>query len=109
MTTTALVLFRILGELTRRNHQVHINGSFHTVVTKGLANHGSNGQVGNVVVVHDVKVHYVGTGFQHIVNFLTELGKVGREDGRSNEVVLITPDIQGSLGPSGLGLLCGAA
>ena len=87
-------------KLTRRNHQVDINGGGHTVVTEGLADHGSNGQVGDVMVVHDVKVHNVGAGFQNIVDFFTELGKVSGKNGRSNKVVLVTPDIQGSVGAS---------
>ena len=70
------------------------------MVTEGLADHGSNGQVGDVVVIHDVKVDNVGTGLQHVVNFFTELGKVSRKDGRSNEVVLISPNIQRSGGTS---------
>ena len=87
-------------QLTRRNHQVNINGGGHTVVTEGLADHGTNGQVGDIVVVHDVKVNNVGTGLQHVVDLSTKLGKVSRKDGRSNEVVLVTPDIQGSVGAS---------
>ena len=49
---------------TRRNHQVNINGGLDAVVAKRLADHGSNGQVGHVVVVHDVKVNHVGARFQ---------------------------------------------
>ena len=72
------------------------------MVTKGLADHGTNGQVGDVVVVHNVKVNNVGTSLQDIVDFFTKLGKVGGKDRRGNEVVLISPNIQGSLSTSGL-------
>jgi hypothetical protein len=89
---------------TRRNHQVNINGGLDAVVAKRLADHGSNGQVGHVVVVHDVKVNHVGARFQDIVDFRTEFGEIGRQNGGGNEVVLISPDIQGSARPSG-GLL----
>ena len=86
--------------LTRRNHQVNIDRGSDTMITEGLADHGANCQVGDVVVVHDVEVNNVGTGFQNIVDFFTEPGKVSRKDGRSDEVVLITPDIQRSLSTS---------
>lgn len=70
------------------------------MVAEGLADHGSNGQVGDIVVVHDVKVNNVGTSLQHVVNFFAEFGKVSRKDGRSNEVVLVSPNIQRSGGTS---------
>jgi hypothetical protein len=56
------------------------------------------------VVVHDVKVHNVGAGLQDIVDFRTERGEIGRQNGGGNEKVLISPDIQRSARPSG-GLL----
>mmetsp|Transcript_10801 Transcript_10801/g.20797 ORF Transcript_10801/g.20797 Transcript_10801/m.20797 type:complete len:284 (-) Transcript_10801:9-860(-) len=88
--------------VNRRNHQVNIDRGGDTMVTESLAHHRANGQVRDVVVVHDVKVNNVGTGFQHVVDFSTELGKVGRENGGSDKVVLISPHIQRSLGTSRL-------
>ena len=68
-----------------------------TMVTEGLADHGTNGQVGDIVVVHDVKVDDVGTSFQHVIDFGTKLGKISRENGGGDKVVLVSPHIQGSL------------
>jgi hypothetical protein len=41
------------------DHQVHIDGGSHAVITEGLADHGANRQVRDVVVVHHVEVHDV--------------------------------------------------
>lgn len=72
------------------------------MVTKGLTHHGSNGQVGDIVVVHDVKVDYVSTGLKDIVNLFTKPGKVSRKNRRSDEVVLVSPDVQRRGGTSRL-------
>lgn len=84
------------GSINGGNHEVDIDRGSNSVVTKGLADHGSDGQVGDVVVIHDVKVNNIGTGFEHIVDFLTQPGEIGRKDGRSDQVVLIPPNVQGS-------------
>jgi len=48
------------------------------------------------VVVHDVKVDYVGAGSEHVVDLLAETGEIGGEDGRGDKVIvhLTSPDIQ---------------
>ena len=66
------------------------------MVPKGLANHGSDCKVGDVVVVHNVEVYDVCTCLQDIINLLAELGEVSRKDRRSDEVVLITPNVERS-------------
>ena len=86
------------------NHQVDIDGSSDSVITKSLAHHGSNGKVGNVVVVHDVEVDDISTGLEHVVDFFSELGEVGGKDGGGDEVVFVSPDVQGSGGAGGGGL-----
>jgi len=90
------------GGINGGNHQMNIDGGGNSVVTKGLAHHGPNGQVGDVVVIHDVEMDNISTGFQNIVDFFAQLGEVSRKDRRSDEVVLISPDIQGGGGTSGL-------
>ena len=54
------------------------------MVPKGLADHRSDGKVGDVVVVHNVEVYDVSTCLQNIVNLLTELGEVSRKDRRGD-------------------------
>ena len=81
---------------------MNINGSSHAVVAKGFADHGSNGQVGDIVVVHDVEMNNIGTCFQDIVNFFSQFCEVGRKDRGSNEVVLVAPNIKRSGTANGL-------
>lgn len=44
----------------------------------------------------DIEVNNIRAGLEHVVNLLSKLGEVSREDGGSNEVVLVAPDIQRS-------------
>ena len=75
---------------------MNIDGCGDTMVPKGLTDHGSDGKVGDVVVVHNVEVHDVCTCLQDIINLLAELGEVSRKDRRSDEVVLIAPNVERS-------------
>mmetsp|Transcript_17956 Transcript_17956/g.54916 ORF Transcript_17956/g.54916 Transcript_17956/m.54916 type:complete len:303 (+) Transcript_17956:164-1072(+) len=72
----------------RGHHQVHVDGGGHAVVAQGLAHHGADGKVRDVVVVHHVEVHHIGAGGEHVVDLLAELGKVSGEDGRRDEVLV---------------------
>jgi hypothetical protein len=67
------------GLVDRGNHQVDIDRGCNTVVTKGLADHGSDGQVRDVVVVHNIEVNNIGSGLQHVVDFGTKTGKISRK------------------------------
>jgi hypothetical protein len=40
------------------------------------------------VIVHDIKVHNIGTGFEYVLYFFTQAGEVGSENGWSNQVVI---------------------
>jgi len=71
------------------DHQMHVNGGGDAVIAQGLADHGANRQVGDVVVVHHIEVHDVSAGGQDVVHFLPELGKVSGEDGGGNPEVLL--------------------
>mmetsp|Transcript_21268 Transcript_21268/g.31490 ORF Transcript_21268/g.31490 Transcript_21268/m.31490 type:complete len:286 (-) Transcript_21268:23-880(-) len=73
------------------NHEMNINRSSYSVVAKSLAYHGSNGEVRNVVVVHNIEVNNVSSSLKHIVYFFSKPCEISRKDGRSNEVVLISP------------------
>jgi len=37
--------------------------------------------VGHIVVIHDIKMHDIGTGLENIGHFLTQTGKIGGQDG----------------------------
>ena len=72
------------------HHQVHVYGRGlpvrpHGVRAQGLANHGAEGEIGHVVVVHHVKVNPVGAGGQHAAHFFAQAGEVSRENGRGDE------------------------
>ena len=74
-----------------RDHQMHIDWHGHAgccfgMRLEGLANHGSKGEVGHVMVVHHVKMDPVGTGVDDAFDFLAQTGEISREDGRGNAV-----------------------
>ena len=76
------------------------------MLTESLAHARADGEVGHVVVVHDVEVDNVSAGSDHVVDLLAELGEVGREDRRSDEEVLVhsgIPCLKAQV--SGLGLV----
>ena len=71
----------------RFDHQMHIDRCGDAVLAQRRANHRANGQVGDVVVIHDVEVHDIGAGCQHPVDVFTKTGKIGRQDGRRDGVI----------------------
>lgn len=73
------------------DHQVHIDGHRLAFRRDGmrlerLADHGAKGEIGNVMVVHHVKVNPVSASCDNSAYFLTQTGEVGRQDGRSDTV-----------------------
>ena len=62
----------------RADHQVHVDGRGDAVVAQGLADHGADGQVGHVVVVHHVEVDHIRPGGQYVIALFPETGEVGR-------------------------------
>ena len=67
------------------DHQMDINGGDNAIVTQRLADHGTNSQVGYIVIVHDIKMDYVGTGGQHRIHVLAQSGKIGGQYRRGYE------------------------
>ena len=47
---------------------MHVDGRRHAVVPQRLADHGADGEVGHVVIVHHVEVHDVRARRQHIIH-----------------------------------------
>ena len=95
-----------------RNHQMNVNRGSDAMIAKSLAHARSDGQVRNVMVVHHVEMNnlqatgltharfqrepaksntYIRSSREHIVNLLAELGKVGGQNGRRDEVILASP------------------
>ena len=58
------------------NHQMHIDWNVDMGANR-FADQRTDGQIGNVMVVHDVKVDPIGTGGGHIANFFSQTGEVG--------------------------------
>src|SRR5690606_17129870 len=70
-----------LGELRnegvhRLYHQVYVDGGG-GVGTQGLAHHRPHGEVGHIVVVHDVQVYPVGPGGDDVAHLFAQAGEVG--------------------------------
>ena len=51
-----------------RDHEVHVDGRRDAVLAQGRADHGADGQVRDVVVVHDVEVDDVRAGRERRVD-----------------------------------------
>jgi hypothetical protein len=56
------------------------------MLAQGLAHQGADGQVGHIVVVHDIEMDDVGASGQHIIDFLAQLGEVGGQDGGGDKI-----------------------
>ena len=48
---------------------------------QGLAHHRPDGEIGHVVIVHDIEMDEIGAGMQHGIDFLAQAGEVGGQDG----------------------------
>ena len=60
----------------RLDHKVDINLRGHTVLAQSIANQRSNGQVGNIVIVHDVEVDNIGPGLEDVIHFFSQAGEI---------------------------------
>ena len=70
------------------DHQVDVDRRGDAVLAQGLADERPDREVRDVVVVHHVEVDPVGAGREHRVDFVTETGEVGRQDGGGDDGVL---------------------
>ncbi|MNZ93517.1 hypothetical protein D3C78_1125880 [compost metagenome] len=68
----------------RRHHQVHIDRRGNTVAAQGLAELRAHGQVGHIVVIHDIDMDDIGSRSQHLLGFFTQAGKIGGQYRRCN-------------------------
>ena len=71
----------------RFHHQVNVDRGLDAVFPQCLAHHGADGQVGNIMIVHDVEMHDVGAGGEDIVDLLTQTGKIGGQNRRRNQII----------------------
>ena len=74
--------------IDRADHQMNVDGGSDPVRPQCLADHRPDGQVGNVVVVHDVEVDDVGAGSEDVVDFLAKASEISREDRGSDQVII---------------------
>jgi hypothetical protein len=66
------------------DHQVDIERELR-LLADNFDNHRSEGNVVDEMAIHDVAVNPVGAGRFYLSDFVGQLGKVGREDGRSDD------------------------
>ncbi len=64
------------------DHEVHVERRGDAVLAQRLAHHRADGEVGHVVIVHDVEVDDVGAGGEHRVHFVAETREIRGENGR---------------------------
>src|SRR3990167_967295 len=74
-----------------RDHQVHVNRHRHAgrrlgMRLEGTANHGAEGQVGHVMVVHHVEMDPVRARVNDVFDLFPEAGEVGGQDGGGDAV-----------------------
>ncbi len=50
----------------RLDHQVHIDIRSYPVITQGFADQRTDGQIRDIVIVHDIEMHDIRTGIQHM-------------------------------------------
>src|SRR5262249_37848200 len=67
----------------RLYHQMHVDLCLGERADR-LAHHWAHGEIGYVMIVHYVKVHQVGAGCDHALDFLAQTRKVGGEDAGSD-------------------------
>ena len=75
-----------------RHHEVHVDGRRDAVLAQGRADHGADGQVGHVVVVHHIKMDDVRAGRERRVDLGAELREVRTQDGGRDQEVLLGHD-----------------
>ena len=70
----------------RLDHEMNINRGGDAVLAQRGAYQRANGQIGDVMVIHHIKVHDIGARGEHVVDFFTQAGKVSRENRRRNKI-----------------------
>ena len=72
-----------IGKLTdkivnRRHHQMYIDRCGNAVIAQRLTDHRAKGEIGNIVIIHDIKMHHISASIQNALNVITQTGKVRR-------------------------------
>jgi hypothetical protein len=60
----------------RFHHQVHVDGRFDAETAQRFANHRPDGEVGDIMVVHDVEMDDVRAGFQNPRNVVAQAREI---------------------------------
>ncbi|SAI93601.1 Uncharacterised protein [Enterobacter cloacae] len=66
--------------VNRFHHQMHVNGRGDPVVTQCFKHHRTDGQVGNVVVIHNVEMDDIRASRESFGSVFTQAGKIGRQN-----------------------------
>ena len=70
----------------RFHHQMHVDRRV-GVRTDRRANHGTDREVGDIVIVHHIKVNPVSPRRDHVGDLFAQSGKISRKNARRNDVV----------------------
>ena len=57
------------------------------MIAKGFTHHGPDSQIGNIMIVHNVEMHNVGTRFEHVIYLFSQSGEVSSKYGGSNQKI----------------------
>ena len=60
------------------NHEMDVDFGSDIVFSEGLADEGADGEIGDIVVVHNIEVDDICTCIKDRTDFITQAGKVGR-------------------------------
>ena len=66
---------------------VHVYGCGYTVIAQCFTDHRPNSQIGHIVIIHHIKMNDIGTRFEYRVNLFAETGKIGGQNGWSNQKI----------------------
>ena len=66
--------------VNRLHHQMDVNRRGNTVVTQRFKHHRANGQIRNVVVIHNVEMDDIRARRECFCSVFTQAGKIGRQN-----------------------------
>ncbi len=66
--------------VNRLHHQMDVNRGGNAVIAQRFQHHRPDGQIGHIVVVHNVEMDHIRAGCQCIRSVFTQAGEIGRQN-----------------------------